>query len=84
MNRKAIQLLQDFADAGVDTNIIIPHSSPIPLRTGKVAFTDETMKIEIAGLPCEVKSEDGQTARIYVIRDGKREGPYYLKPSEVV
>ena len=55
-----------------------------PIRTGHVAQTEETIKAEIAGLPCHVKSEDQGMARVYVLKNGKYEGPFTLRSSEVI
>lgn len=53
------------------------------VRIGVVTKTDETEKMEIAGLPAGVHSERNGTARIYVFIGSKQKGPYTL-PSEVV
>lgn len=86
MNRNAIQLLQDLADAGIDTTIPLVPLRPASayVRMGTVARTEETEKMEIAGLRCGVKSEAKGNARVYVFRGEKGEGPYDLKSCEVI
>lgn len=87
MNRHAVQLMKDLADAGIDTTIPLVPLRPAStyVRMGTVARTEETEKMEIAGLRCGVKSETRATVRVYVFRaNGKGEGPYTLKTSEVI
>ncbi len=72
----------------------IINSQPLPLviprpagymRFGVVARTDETEKMEIAGLPCGVTKESETEARVYVFIEGKSaKGPYMLKPCEIL
>ena len=88
MNPKAAQLLADLQAAGVITGTP-QFIKPVPdkrvyVRAGIVAATDETEKIEIAGLHCGVTQETEREARIFVFKDGKSVGPYYLHPSEVL
>lgn len=87
MNRRAAQLLADLQEAGVTTE---PRFiKPVPdkrvyIRAGIVAATDETEKIEIAGLHCGVTQETEREARIFVFKDGGSAGPYCLHPSEIL
>lgn len=58
------------------------------VRYGVVAFTDETIKAEIAGLSAGVRREKNGTARVYVFRPlpkgrEKAEGPYTLKSTDI-
>jgi len=90
MSRKAAeQLLRDLEAAGA-FNPNPPMTKPVFLgrddrykRMGIVETTDETEKMEISGLVCGVVSETDTTARVYVIRDGKAEGPYTLDKKDV-
>ena len=88
MNKHTLTLLQDLDDAGVlDAPAFI---KPAPdnrnyLRTGYVAKTDETEKMEIDGLLCGVTHETEKGVRVFVFVNGRgATGPYSLKPSEVV
>jgi len=89
MSRKAAeQLLRDLEAAGAFNNP--PIQTPVHFgrddrykRMGIVETTDETEKMEISGLVCGVVSETDTTARVYVIRDGKAEGPYTLNSEDV-
>lgn len=85
MNRKAWQLLADLQDAGVigDPQFIKPVQGRY-LRIGVVKATDETEKMEIAGMRCGVTREENGTARIYVFDDSKGAvGPYRIASDEV-
>lgn len=85
MNRRAAQLLADLRDAGVTPRFIKPvPDKRVYVRAGIVAATDETEKMEIAGLHCGVTAETEREARIFVFKGGKSAGPYYLQPSEIL
>ncbi len=87
MNPKAAALLADLVAAGEvqEPTFILPAPSAGKYkRFGVVVRTEETEKMEIAGLPCGVKSETETEVRVFVEIGGKLTGPYRLKPSEVV
>lgn len=86
MNPKAAQLLADLRDAGVLTGApqFIKPVQGRYIRLGVVKATDETEKMEIAGMSCGVTAETEREARTFVFKDNKFVGPYYLHPSEVL
>lgn len=83
MNRHAAQLLADLQDAGAMPEPFIKPVQGRYLRLGVVKATDETEKMEIAGMRCGVTREEGGNVRIYVFTDNGTEGPYMIASNEV-
>lgn len=87
MNKRAAALLADIQEVGLH----LPPPSfifPAPdnrkyIRTGYVKATEETEKMEIAGLPCGVAKETETEVHVFVFVEGKTAGPFTLKPCEV-
>lgn len=87
MNRRAAQLLTDLQDAGVLTGApqFVKPVQGRYIRLGVVKATDETEKMEIAGMSCGVTREENGEARIYVFSENKGAiGPYVIASDDVI
>ena len=86
--RHAAELLADLIAAGqTQPKFIVPQQGRY-IRYGRVARTDETEKMEIAGMRCGVTFETADSIRLYVFADAtgtRASGPYYtLHPRDVI